>query len=94
MFSSVLPGDPNYISTIKAFEAIGCLKAAKTIEESVCLFPDCEPPTDKRQRIHCYEEQPEEIRIRLDADLWTELDSITSSLARYIKENRLDKTYL
>lgn len=93
LFGSVLPGDPYCVLSIRAFENIGSFKAAEAIKKAVCLFPDCMPPAEDKKRIQWFEEQPEEMRNQLDTAFWDELDNITENLTKFIRNNRLDKTY-
>jgi len=93
LFESILPGDPDWTFTIAAFEKAGCLKAARTIKEAICLYPNCKPPLDHEQRIRWFEKQPQATKDRLDTEFWNELDNITSALAKYIEENNLHKVY-
>lgn len=93
VFESILPGDPDWVFTIAAFERVGCQKAAQTIREAIHLFPNCKPPLDNEQRIRWFEKQPEKTRNRLDTEFWNELDNITVALAKYIRDTKLDKIY-
>jgi hypothetical protein len=87
LFGSVLPGDGNYAITINAFKQIGCLNVAETIDKAVHIFPNGEPHIDDHDRVTWFEQQPEQTRNQLDTAFWNELDNITLSLARYIREH-------
>lgn len=90
LFESSLPGDPHCRLIIQAFNQIGCTKAAEIIHRAICLFPNCVPQDDDQERIVWFEKQPEELRDRLDSEFWEECDDITISLAKYIREKKLD----
>jgi hypothetical protein len=90
-FSSVLPGDPDYSLTIKAFSDIGARNAADVIRRAICLFPDCIPRSSATERVECFDNQPEMLKSGLDIEFSGELDNVTISLASYIRKNRLDE---
>lgn len=91
LFESPLPGDPHYQLTVEAFKKIGCIKASDIIQRALSLFPGRIPQDNDRQRIICFEKQPEELRDSLDSEFWKECDQVTISLAKYIRDNNLDK---
>lgn len=87
LFGSVLPGDESCKLTINAFKKIGCLKVAEILDRAIHLFPNGEPHGDDHDRVAWFEQQPEQMRNQLDTAFWDELDNITLSLARYIREH-------
>lgn len=89
LFSSTLPGDPQYLYTIEAFKQIGCSKALDSIKKALSLFPNSSPPEDDKLRIKLYEKHPEKLRDRIDSKFWKEHDNITKCLANYIRANNL-----
>ncbi|RJQ40002.1 MAG: DUF4375 domain-containing protein [Nitrospiraceae bacterium] len=93
LFSSVLPGDPQYIHTMEAFKQIGCSKALDSIKEALSLFSNANPPDDDKLRIKLYEKNPKKLRDKIDSKFWKEYDNVSKCLANYIRTNKLSNEF-
>ena len=87
LFSSRLPGDPYYLTTIKSFKKIKCQVAADIIKEAISLFPYGKISTDDETRKEIFANLPLETRDALASSFFQELAGITGKLANFIRKN-------
>jgi uncharacterized protein DUF4375 len=88
LFEGSFKGDPHYLLTAGAFEAIGCQKAANAFQEALALFPDGKPPIDMEERLQIYRRGKGEQRHKLDCAIWDSTVEIETKLANYIRSHR------
>lgn len=83
-----LRGDPAFVHTAAAFEAIGATKAHRCITEALACFPRSTPQDDLEVRRAHYDAVPQAKRDRLDRAFWDAREEIEAKLAAWIRAHR------
>lgn len=85
LFESELPGDIDFILSMKALGIIGCNEAEKILSEIIDRLQkvgDSRVSNSKK-----YEEISEDEQNRFDSRFWAEIDNINKQLAGFIRRN-------
>ncbi len=89
LFSSLLPCDSHYRSTLESFRIIGSSKAVDALSKAFALFPNELPPDDDSTRMSLYKTHSQEELKSINITFYNALDEITHCLAQFIIKNDL-----
>lgn len=87
LFASDIPGDPQYLNALSAFEKIGCESASEAIQDAFRMFPDGIPPSDFDLRIRQYLDGFGSRRYPCDKKFFDSSKETENRLALYIRRN-------
>jgi len=86
LFSSDLPGDPNYQMSLEAFKTIGAKEAEKALKDALAVFPGGETPAEG-ERLAVFKLHPESERDELAARFFAADAEIVVCLAHFIRRS-------
>ncbi len=102
LFEGTFKGDPYFVKTVAAFEAIQAHECADALRQELSIFPQSKPPRNIEQRLQLYDERgggqpPRSIRMRIGNKdpreysidrFYRQSPEIERLLANYIWQNR------
>lgn len=88
LFETSVEGDPHYLLTAEAFNAIGAHECFAAFEQVFRLFRDRRPPADPNARLKQYRQGGAAPRHEIDQLFWKGSKKIDRLLAAYVRAHR------
>ena len=87
LFEICYSGDPDFARTVASYREIGAIDAYQVLMDAFALFPNGRVPVNSADRFSILDEIPKTVTDNLEARFFATEESVTRSLADFIRSH-------